>query len=187
MYKKHSWSIWSKTLIETRRRRHFSTSLHQKNLLKNHCSVYHIRFKICGDIHRQFKKLLHIFQLCRQQETKEKCLFLGKFVVCVFAWRFEVNLHQKYCYMFGQGPQCLETVLSLFLQKCHYKDTFFLLRGNCKTAGINWNYGFYDEIMKRYGDNLILQAFQVWYCFTIRSFELNKSRSVVVVIVLECF
>uniref|UniRef100_A0A915KNI4 Serine/threonine-protein phosphatase n=1 Tax=Romanomermis culicivorax TaxID=13658 RepID=A0A915KNI4_ROMCU len=38
--------------------------------------------------------------------------------------------------------------------KARYPTDFFVLRGNHETAAINYHYGFFDEVTKRYSKDL---------------------------------
>lgn len=87
--------------------------------------------QIVGDIHGQFEDLLKIFDtLGYPPETQY--LLLGDYV--------------------DRGTYSLETILFLFVLKCMTPSRIFLLRGNHESKELTKVYGFYDEVMQKYGD-----------------------------------
>lgn len=52
----------------------------------------------------------------------------------------------------------------LLVWKCMYRDKIVLIRGNHETSSLTKIYGFYDEVIKKYGNsepwNAIVEVFQ---------------------------
>ena len=93
--------------------------------------------KIVGDIHGQFTDLLEIFgRLGYPPEIKY--LMLGDYV--------------------DRGPNSLDTILFLFVLKCINPTEIVLIRGNHESKDLTRIYGFYDEVLQKYGDA------RVWRC-----------------------
>lgn len=58
-----------------------------------------------------------------------------------------------------RGYNSVETITLLILYKIKYPDKLTLLRGNHQSRSITYNYGFYDEVGKKYGN------YNVWMFF----------------------
>ncbi|GMM42058.1 hypothetical protein FOG51_03476 [Hanseniaspora uvarum] len=95
---------------------------------------------VCGDIHGQLHDLLNILNITYQdysiktlfeQINNTKYLFLGDFV--------------------DRGFYSFETILFLILLKLKYPDRIYLIRGNHESSNITKIYGFYDEIINKFG------------------------------------
>ncbi|CAI8501663.1 unnamed protein product [Hanseniaspora opuntiae] len=95
---------------------------------------------VCGDIHGQLHDLLNILNITYQdysiktlfeQVNNTKYLFLGDFV--------------------DRGFYSFETILLLILLKLKYPDRIYLIRGNHESSNITKIYGFYDEIINKFG------------------------------------
>lgn len=118
----------------------YSLCLMAQELLMNESNVTHVDtpVTICGDIHGQLHDLLTLFDKSGDME-KSRYIFLGDFV--------------------DRGFYSLESFLLLLCYKLRYPDRITLIRGNHETRQITKVYGFYDEIMRKYGNS------NVWrYC-----------------------
>ncbi|VDO89900.1 unnamed protein product [Haemonchus placei] len=95
---------------------------------------------ICGDIHGQFSDLIRIFNMMGWP-PKVNYLFLGDYV--------------------DRGRWSLETILLLFALKLKFPENFLLLRGNHETPIVNRIYGFYEDLIRRFGTPRLYNTFQV--------------------------
>lgn len=59
-----------------------------------------------------------------------------------------------------RGYHSVEVFSLALALKCRYKDRVTILRGNHESKEINKVYGFYDECLKKYGND------HVWKWFT---------------------
>ncbi|XP_023243690.1 serine/threonine-protein phosphatase PP1-beta-like [Centruroides sculpturatus] len=88
---------------------------------------------VLGDIHGQYQDMLRFFEL-GGLPPKNNYLLLGDYV--------------------DRGKESLKTICFLFANKIKYPDTFFLLRGNHESSGLNRVYGFYNECKQKFNINI---------------------------------
>jgi serine/threonine-protein phosphatase 4 catalytic subunit/serine/threonine-protein phosphatase PP1-1 len=85
---------------------------------------------VCGDIHGQFYDLLSIFKIDGSPKHKSY-VFLGDYV--------------------DRGYHSVECLSLLMLYKIMYPENIILVRGNHEGREISKVYGFYDEVIRKYG------------------------------------
>ncbi|KAJ7761024.1 Metallo-dependent phosphatase-like protein [Mycena metata] len=112
-----------------------------KEVLMRESNVVHVSapITVVGDIHGQFYDLIEIFRI-GGYAPHTNYLFLGDYV--------------------DRGLFSAETISLLVCLKLRYPHRVQLIRGNHESRAVTQNYGFYTEIIRKYGTS------HVWTYFT---------------------
>jgi serine/threonine-protein phosphatase 2A catalytic subunit len=100
---------------------------------------------ICGNIQGSLEDLQEIFKLSGPPPASNY-LFLGNYI--------------------NKGKFSVEVLCILFIYKILFPSKLTLLRGCHECAGAGQTYGFFQEILKKFGDFLVFEGFlKVFNCF----------------------
>ena len=94
---------------------------------------------LIGDVHGQFQDLLEIFYQQGYPKDGISFVFVGDYV--------------------DRGLNSVEVFLTLLLLKIQYPNQIYMTRGNHESRMITQQYGFYDEILRKYGTSVVWQYF----------------------------
>ncbi|OHT06080.1 Serine/threonine-protein phosphatase PP2A catalytic subunit 3 [Tritrichomonas foetus] len=110
------------------------------DVLQNEENVIRINspLTVCGDVHGDFDNVLSIFEIFGDAPDG-RYLFLGDYV--------------------DRGDKSVETAAYLLALKVKYPNDFYLIRGNHESTHPTITFGFYNEVMNKFGD------FGVWRSF----------------------
>ena len=105
---------------------------HAKSIIMQEPTVLKLEapITIVGDIHGQFYDLRELFRVASELPACQ-FLFMGDFV--------------------DRGLHSIETFLYLISLKIKYPTRIYLLRGNHESRQITQVYGFYDEVLRKFG------------------------------------
>jgi len=117
-----------------------------KSLLMEEANVQPVSSPVivCGDIHGQFYDLLELFRTGGEVPSKNY-IFLGDFV--------------------DRGRNSVETLVLLLALKARYPAHVTLLRGNHESRQITQVYGFFEEVMQKYGNSNVWKHFVAVFDF----------------------
>lgn len=103
------------------------------NIFKKEPNVIHTKSPITllGDVHGDFEDVLEIFEIFGTP-PEGRYVFIGDFV--------------------DRGPKSVHTLALLLCYKIKYPEDFILIRGNHEGTNLTYVFGFYREMIKRYGD-----------------------------------
>ncbi len=87
---------------------------------------------VVGDIHGDIDSFSSIKKFINELKSNEKVIFLGDYV--------------------DRGGHSTEVICGLLELAISLQEKIILLRGNHETAPVNLHYGFYSELVKKYGD-----------------------------------
>ena len=112
-----------------------------KEILMKESSILEISppITLVGDIHGQFQDLMEIFYQQGYPKDGISFIFIGDYV--------------------DRGLNSVEVLLTLLILKIQYPKQIFLTRGNHESRMITQQYGFYDEILRKYGSSVVWQYF----------------------------
>ena len=112
-----------------------------KEILMKESSILEISppITLVGDIHGQFQDLMEIFYQQGYPKDGISFIFIGDYV--------------------DRGLNSVEVLLTLLILKIQFPKQIFLTRGNHESRMITQQYGFYDEILRKYGSSVVWQYF----------------------------
>uniref|UniRef100_A0A915IAQ1 Serine/threonine-protein phosphatase n=1 Tax=Romanomermis culicivorax TaxID=13658 RepID=A0A915IAQ1_ROMCU len=117
---------------------------------------------LCGDTHAHNILICHVSRILKtcSYPPSSRYLFLGDFIEFEYFFRAPFSNTSISGDYVDRGPYSIETVCMMMAYKLRFPEDFHILRGNHETKTINEAYGFYAEVMQRYGDKLLWLDFQ---------------------------